>query len=390
MKPFHLLLISASALASAGDNLEDFEDCVYQCEQTICNNNPYYLVQEEFREILEQKDFEFRRFEPSWKFASKNLPIHLKLLQWDCPSNCDYQCQQIITDERRQRGEEILQFHGKWPFTRVFGIQEIASVLFSMLNFISHYLGLLRISSIMAELPGQRMTWLKLSFNNIRLLSLITMMAWICSSIFHVRDTPTTEKFDYYFAGLTVLTGFYCVSWRYFKLYLPRRKVFSWLFTLLCVAAYSAHIYRLETDWLYTYNMQANITIGVLQNALWAALCFEIYSDYYNAELSNENVIRLDHLQYTRAGRVIMNSFYTKSAKLYSLYPLLLCTIVIFGMSLEIFDFPPVFFNLIDAHSLWHLVTVIPAFMGWYDWIAWDISENVWGELADLSHKKEQ
>ncbi|QEL59857.1 hypothetical protein CJJ09_001944 [Candidozyma auris] len=184
-----------------------------------------------------------------------------------------------------------------------------------------------------------------------------------------------TEKLDYYFAGLTVLTGFYGIAFRYFKLYLPSRVIYKYLFLLTCVGAYAAHIYRLETDWSYTYNMQANICVGILQNIFWGLTCFELYTKYYDLEKAESNVIILDHLHYIRSNRIILGSFYAKSSKLYSLYPLLLCFIVILGMSLEIFDFPPIFFDLVDAHSLWHLVTFFPAFFGWYDWMVWDISK---------------
>lgn len=35
------------------------------------------------------------------------------------------------------------QFFGKWPFLRLLGMQEPASVLFSLLNFFAHFWGIL-------------------------------------------------------------------------------------------------------------------------------------------------------------------------------------------------------------------------------------------------------
>lgn len=42
--------------------------------------------------------------------------------------------------DRRRKGINLEQYYGKWPFTRVLGVQEIASVIFSIANFIPHYM----------------------------------------------------------------------------------------------------------------------------------------------------------------------------------------------------------------------------------------------------------
>ncbi|GBL50776.1 hypothetical_protein [Candidozyma auris] len=381
--------IANLVLASPGDNLDEFNDCRFQCEQLTCYYNPYYLLQDQFEEELKSAG-EYKRYEPSWHFTSGKLSLPMKILQWDCPANCDYQCQQIITKERVAAGEEVLQFHGKWPFWRIFGVQEVASMLFSFLNLIPHYLGYHQISECIKKLPSEQMAFLRGPFRNVKFAAFVAIGAWLSSTIFHIRDVMFTEKLDYYFAGLTVLTGFYGIAFRYFKLYLPSRVIYKYFFLLTCVGAYAAHIYRLETDWSYTYNMQTNIFVGILQNIFWGLTCFELYTKYYDLEKAESNVIILDHLHYIRSNRIILGSFYAKSPKLYSLYPLLLCFIVILGMSLEIFDFPPIFFDLVDAHSLWHLVTFFPAFFGWYDWMVWDISKNVWDDVAPVAEKKNQ
>lgn len=387
MWPFLALLCIVPALASPGDNLDEFADCRFQCEQLSCYNNPYYIIQEQYRDIWIEKGLEYHRYEPSWHFDSY-LPWYLRVLQWNCRSNCDYQCQRIITKERIAQNEEVLQFHGKWPFLRVAGIQEPISVLFSIGNFLPHYYGFWNVRQAMAASPESTKV-ATLSYYNLLFMSLVTMCAWTFSAVFHVRDFDTTEKLDYYFAGLTVLSGFYSIGYRYFRFYMPRRKLAGFLFTACCIAAYAAHIHRLETDWLYTYNMQANIAVGLAQNVLWGLTCFSLYTKYYNRESGQENVVNLDHLNYIRPRRIILGSFFAKSAKLYSLYPIMLCFIVILGMSLEIFDFPPIY-DFVDAHLLWHLVTIFPALLGWYDWMLWDISENVCGELTVAEEKKKQ
>lgn len=375
------------ASASPGDNLEEFEDCVFQCHQVACYNNPYLVTLDQGNTEI-SAEWENHRYEPGWQFDSE-LSLPLKLLLWDCHSNCDYTCQRIITEERKARHEEIYQFHGKWPFLRVLGIQELVSVVFSLGNFVPHFLGYLKLSRAASKYPA-RAKYLGRSYANLKFMAAVTQMAWLFSTIFHIRDFDVTEKLDYFFAGLTVLSGFYSVGFRYFKLYLPARKHLGAAFTLLCIAAYAGHIYRLLTDWLYTYNMRANIFVGVLQNIIWGFSCYSLYTKYYQKETAANTPVNLSHLNYIQPRRTILSSFYQKSAKLYSLYPLLMCFIVICGMSLEIFDFPPVLYDLVDAHSLWHLVTIVPPVMGWYDWLVWDVNENIYEDMKAAIEKKEE
>lgn len=386
MKPLYFLLVTLLPLAAAspGDDLDEFWDCRFQCEQITCYNNPYHLVQYEHFDELRANDpeFELLPFNPAWHFDAMPLLWLLQALFWDCESNCDYQCQRLVTRDRVFSGDEVYQFHGKWPFWRVFGVQELASMVFSVGNWAVHYAGMKHTwSAIQANKNGPNKP-ANAQLHVLLFMSVVTTLAWTFLTIFHVRDFLITERLDYYFAGLTVLSGFYGVACRYFRLYLPSRTAQKFLFTLVCVAAYAAHVYRLETDWLYTYNMQANITVGVLQNILWVLLCFELYSEYYKIEQAQKGTQDLSHLSYVDSRKVLLSSFYLRSPKLFSLYPLLLCFIVVVGMSMEILDFPPVIYDLVDAHSLWHLVTIFPAYFGWYNWMVWDINENVARELV--------
>ncbi|KAG2734737.1 hypothetical protein G9P44_002743 [Scheffersomyces stipitis] len=388
-----LLLVLPIVGASPGDSLIAFQDCIYQCEQTTCYGNPYNVIQEEFREEFQKPEsrYEWKYYNGDWHFARMPLAWNLRLLLWNCQSNCDYQCQRVITFERKKRNQEIYQFHGKWPFLRIFGIQEFVSVVFSLCNLYVNYLGLLKLwkARKMASDPKH-----KTQFNNVIAMTIITIFAWIFSSIFHIRDFQVTEHLDYYFAGLTVLSSFHTLGARLFNLY--RDKYWFWrtLFTVVCIAAYTAHVYRLVTDWSYTYNMRANITVGLVQNCFLIGVCYNLYSKYYEEETSPDDnkgkTINLSHLQYVKFRHLILPSFFSRSAKLYSLYPLLLTFIVTVGMSLEIFDFPPFFYDLIDAHSLWHLVTIFPAWLGWYDWMIWDITENVYGHIVEVEKKKKE
>lgn len=379
-------LFVSPALASEGDDLEEFEDCLFQCTAITCLNKPYHVIQEEYKEELKKRNYQFHRYEPSWQFDQSPNGL-LKLMLWDCESNCDYQCQRIITSERKANGDEVYQFHGKWPFLRVFGVQELASAVFSIANFFPHLTGFCVASRALREAPKEKYSAIKRSIRNVQFVAVVTMFAWVFSTIYHIRDFLITERLDYYFAGLTVLSGFYGIGYRYYRLYLPSRGVQLLCFTSLCVLAYAGHVYRLVDDWLYTYNMRANIVVGILQNVLWALTCYSLYSKYYALDQQGTSYNSNKHLEYTKDTRLILSSFYTRSAKLYSLYPLAICSIVLLGISLEIFDFPPVIYDLVDAHSLWHLVTAVPSYMGWYHWMIWDICENVWTDIDSTKLK---
>lgn len=156
--------------------------------------------------------------------------------------------------------------------------------------------------------------------------------------IFHCRDFGLTEKLDYFAAGASVLYGLYYTPIRIFRLDLPTRQNASLvrLWTGLCILLYAMHVSYLSFwTWDYGYNMTANVIIGVIQNVLWSG--FSIYR-------------------------------YRKLGSLWAAWPGMIVAWIILAMSLELFDFAP-WGGMVDAHSLWHLGTVIPT-VWWYRYVA--------------------
>lgn len=223
--------------------------------------------------------------------------------------------------------QPVVQYHGKWPFHRIFGIQEVFSVLFSLLNYLAHRNGMQRVrASIPASYPLRKYY---LGFGYFGLAS------WTFSMIFHTRDFPLTEKLDYFAAGASVLYGLYLSVVRVFRLdkarphYKP--SLLRW-WTLLCVTLYLAHISYLSFwTWDYTYNMAANVVVGLIQNVLWTWFSIARYKRYMKG---------------------------------WTAWPGMIVAWVSIAMSLELLDFAPLW-GLIDAHSLWHLGTVVPT-LWWY------------------------
>lgn len=256
--------------------------------------------------------------------------MHRRLLLWDCPSECDYTCQHVITNQRLARDppymQPIYQFHGKWPFYRFMGMQEPFSVIFSLFNYLAHDWGM---SQLREKIPASyplRKYYLWFGY--------VGLASWTFSMVFHTRDFGLTEKLDYFGAGANVLYGMYYAPIRVFRLdhNEPRKQSLLRLWTGLCITLYTLHVLYLSLwSWDYTYNMAANVAVGIVSNILWSGFSY---------------------VQYKKIGRT------------WAVWPGLCVAWIIMAMSLELLDFPP-WKGMIDAHSLWHLGTVVPT-VWWY------------------------
>ena len=260
--------------------------------------------------------------------ASNWLALHLRLLLWTCASECDQTCQHVITIQRLSRDppmlNPIVQFHGKWPFYRFLGMQEPFSVLFSFLNYLAHQNGMAKVRECIPASYSLRPYYLGFGY--------FGLVSWVFSMLFHARDFVITERLDYYAAGASVFYGLYYTPVRVFRLEQPRKGKTLSIWTWTCLALYTAHVsYLTFWRWDYTYNMAANVAAGILQNILWS------------------------WFSVTR---------YRKMHKLWAAWPGLIVAWIIFAMSFELLDFPPIG-GMIDAHSLWHLGTVLPTYW-WY------------------------
>ncbi|KAI0017247.1 vacuolar membrane protein [Xylariomycetidae sp. FL0641] len=292
-----ICLLFRTAEASKGDRLPDFRECVKVCERENCDPN----------------------HDPT------PIPLHRRLLLWTCPSECDYTCQRIVSARRRHAGQAAVQFHGKWAFARVLGIQEPLSVLFSLGNLYAHGRGL---ALLRARVPARHP--LRAPYERFARVGLLT---WAASALFHARDFRATEQADYFGAAAGVLCGLYVAGVRVLRLARPARARRRRAWTLLCAALYAAHVAYLKLwAWDYTYNMAANVAVGLVHNALWI---------YYSV------------VRYRETGR-----------EPWALWPAAIVAWIMAAMSLELFDFPPVW-DALDAHSLWHLGTIPPALL-WY------------------------
>ena len=150
----YLLTFCVSSLASLGDISSEFQNCISGCRSIECH--------------------------------SEEFPVALRLTLWTCADNCDYLCSHAVTDEAEKRirlnggsAATIQQFYGKWAFWRLLGMQEPASVLFSLLNLWAHLNGHRLLRHNVPNRHPMRKFYLWWSYINAN--------AWVWSSMFHIR-----------------------------------------------------------------------------------------------------------------------------------------------------------------------------------------------------------
>ena len=169
-----LLFFCSLIYGSIGDRQPEYIKCVKECTLLLNNDNICSL-----------------------KWYEKYI------FQWNCLDDCKYKCMHQIEQIKKELNLPIVQYYGKWPFIRIFGMQEIASVIFSICNFIPHYQYFIN--------KKHNNIQLKYPFKNLwKFYSIIAMNSWIWSTIFHARDNIITERLDYYGSILNVMV--FCLA----------------------------------------------------------------------------------------------------------------------------------------------------------------------------------
>lgn len=209
-------------------------------------------------------------------------------------------------------------------------------MLFSLFNFLAHDHGIRKVKEQIPTHYPLRQFYLGFGYCG--------LASWIFSMVFHTRDFNVTEKLDYFAAGLSVMYGLYFAAIRFFRLDQPTPSstgtnnisgtiLRAW--TFLCASLYLLHVCYLSfVRFDYTYNMAANVVVGMLQNVLWLVFSYQRYQ---------------------------------KVGKLWAAWPSTIVAWIIVAMSMELLDFAP-WRGTVDAHSLWHLGTVIPT-IWWYKYV---------------------
>ncbi|XP_044755340.1 post-GPI attachment to proteins factor 3 [Coccinella septempunctata] len=274
--------------ASAGDHLESYRTCIYSCVDHECDTDGY-------------------------SYLNDNGDITLSsLIQWPCFDECKYNCMWDTVDRLESTNVSIPQFHGKWPFIRIFGIQEPASTLFSLLNLILHFKWIRKFRKRVSHDAPLYWLW--------HIFAGVCINAWFWSVIFHARDTHFTEFMDYAGAFSIILVNCYVllirICWRLGKLYCFLISLFFFLF-YVNHALYLYASRRID----YNYNMSLNFSIAIFSVVVWLLWC------YWNRN---------------------SKPYVEKCAT----FVILTAAVAL----LEIIDRPPLYY-IFDSHSIWHLST---------------------------------
>lgn len=89
-----------------------YRSCVKQCKQTGC-----------VKEVCLPQCNLSASNNPLGGQLHKPEPVYLRWKQWDCQSECRYHCMLNREKLRAEYDLPPVKYHGKWPFTRVYGIQ---------------------------------------------------------------------------------------------------------------------------------------------------------------------------------------------------------------------------------------------------------------------------
>lgn len=309
---FFLIFSLAEIEASWGDQSPHFKHCVSKCHGVNCSTQSTLAEWEESRSFGET------------------------VVGWTCREECEYECMWSTVHVYGEHGR-VPQFYGKWPFKRIFGIQEPASVFASFLNLFSNIYMLRR---FVISAPRNLYMYQVWCF-----YGLTAINAWLWSIVFHTKDRVWTERLDYFSALATVLSSFFVFCLRVFGDAPFKRTAIASAF----LAFYSNHVYHMAfVHFDYGYNMKVNITVGVANGLGW--LCWFL-------------------LHKKDGGHITLG----------------ILTVISLGLSvpLEVFDFPPILWTL-DTHAIWHFLTVPLPFL-WFNFALEDTRL-----LAKLVHLKEK
>ncbi|GIL69949.1 hypothetical protein Vretimale_10020 [Volvox reticuliferus] len=370
-------------LASSGDRAWGFQACLQHCRTTGCTFLVYSsssqqpsltcpdacsrmvqrLADHIPRNVREGSISEgvdgVSRSTGAQGAASQPVPLPLRIFRWSCEDDCKYHCMWAVeawkSSAKTNGGRSLIEkYYGKWPFVRVLGMQELASVLASLANLVAHALCLHRlraevhVSLQLGSHPGGSgscdrkpsapiiptnssygrssypFLWLWTTYG------ILHMNAWFWSAVFHSRDTPWTERLDYISAISLIAFGLFAAVVRIVWGPGHRRRLLAAATAVAIAAGLAAHLYyMLNIKFDYGWNMRVCVAVGVSTAGLWLSWCA-----------------------------------WTRHPARWRMYAFLL--LVHLSMQLEVLDFPPLG-GLLDAHAAWHVATVAltPLFYSW-------------------------
>lgn len=352
------------ALASVGDRLPEFQKCLLHCDELYSCSNPRldHPLPQLVLDSVPPSSYQLEEFE---KFSVN--PVCRIVFLWDCLLDCNYKCQRLVTISRENNGHEIVQFYGKWPFVRILGIQEFASVVFSIGNMMASYRNWPKLQKQFKKHGSNSdvatMYW------QYMVLVVVSVVGWTFSTLFHTRDNNITETLDYFGAAGIILANFNAIMVRYFDLFRSKNHQRRFVFQCGLITVFVLHCCKLLRRWDYLYNMAFGLFFGLSSLALWILHSLAVSRIVAKNPHFFNNSIQLLPFETKILSKLEHVGF--AESKYIPTLPVFLNIWMVLGMAFELMEFDPVW-GIFDAHSMWHFFTIFPSLI-WYDWNIWDI-----------------
>ncbi|XP_010676806.2 uncharacterized protein LOC104892538 [Beta vulgaris subsp. vulgaris] len=269
--------------------------------------------------------------------------LYLKWKQSDCLGDCRYYCMIDREQKRQSLGHGPVKYHGKWPFKRVFGLQEPVSVALSIFNLLMHLRGWLSFYLLLRYKLPQKQNKTYYEYTTLwHIYGLLSINSWVWSAVFHSRDIDLTEKLDYSSAVAVLGYSLIVSIMRSFHVRDEAARVMVAAPLLAFITTHILYLNNYKMD--YGWNMQVCVVMAVVQLLTWA-----IWAGVTH------------HPSRWKLWFVVVAGG--------------------FAMLLEVYDFPP-YEGLVDAHALWH-ATTIPLTHLWWSFIKDDAKYRT----TDLTRK---
>ncbi|MCD7447415.1 hypothetical protein HAX54_029089 [Datura stramonium] len=302
--------------ASSGDADPIYKVCVGRCKETGC---------------VGDKCFQHCNFSSGenpidgpWYLQE---PLYLRWKQWDCHSDCRYHCMLAREEERQKLGLKPIKYHGKWPFRRVYGIQEPVSVALSALNLAIQFHGWVSFFILVNyKLPFSPNKKPYYEYTGLwHIYAILSMNSWIWSAVSHSRDVELTEKLDY--SSTVALIG-YSLLVAILRAFNVRDEASRVMVAAPIVAFVTTHILYLNFYQLdFGLNMKVCVAMTMLQFIIWA-----FWAGF------------IRHPSRWKLWLVVAGG--------------------ILATLLKIYDFPP-YMGYVDADALWHAISIPLTYLWW-------------------------
>jgi post-GPI attachment to proteins factor 3 len=172
-------------------------------------------------------------------------------------------------------------------------------------------------------------------------------VAWLCSTVFHMRKIDLTINLDYMSALIFLFHGLWLALRRTLHSLLFSKYPFlsSVIFLLLSLACLTRLSQMVSGEISFDHHMELCIFLAISQCTLWCVWCF------------------------------FLSSASSSSSRYFCLFLQLWFAL---AALLELYDFPPIASHF-DAHSLWHAATIPLGFL-WYQFWERDMKETMTAE----------